>query len=73
MKTVSYGYLKSYADDTVLVAEAEEVLRKMAMGFKIVCDNRELNANDVRDKVLRLSDFGGILRMTISLDRERLE
>ncbi|MCP4269458.1 MAG: hypothetical protein GY777_28465 [Candidatus Brocadiaceae bacterium] len=64
-----------FADDTVLVADSEEKLRRLVTEFGRVCDRRKLRVNVGKSKVMKVvrnvdnADMG----MDVSLGEERLE
>ena len=62
-----------FADDTALVAESEEGLKRLVKEFGRVCDRRKLRVNVGKSKVMRCAREGGGDRMDVRLNGELLE
>ena len=62
-----------FADDTALVAESEEDLKRLVQEFGRVCKRRKLKVNVGKSKVMRCSRVRDGRRMSIVLDGEQLE
>ena len=62
-----------FADDTALVADSEEDLRRLVMEFGRVCDRRKLRVNVAKSKVMRCSRSGDVGGLEVRLNGELLE
>ena len=68
-----------FADDTALVADSEENLRKLVAEFGRVCERRKLKVNIAKSKVMKCSrrvdddDDGGGGGINVCLNGEKLE
>jgi len=62
-----------FADDTALVADSEEKLRRLVVEFGIVCERRKLRVNVGKSKVMRCSRNGVVGTLDIRLNGEVLE
>ena len=56
-----------FADDTALVADSEEKLRRLVSEFGRVCKRRKLRVNIGMSKVIRSSRYGNRGRMHMTL------
>ena len=54
-----------FADDTALVADSEEKLRRLVSEFGRVCERRKLRVNVGKSKVMRCSRYGNGDRMHV--------
>lgn len=62
-----------FADDTALVADSEERLRRLVTEFGRVCERRKLSVNVGKSKVLRCARDGRMGGMNIVLNGKMLE
>ena len=62
-----------FADDTALVADSEEQLRRLVSEFGRVCERRKLRVNVGKSRVMRCSSYGNGGRMHVILNGEPLE
>ena len=62
-----------FADDTALVADSEEKLRRLVSEFVRVCERKKLRVNVGKSKVLTCSRYGNVDRMHVILNGEPLD
>ena len=62
-----------FADDTALMADSEEKLRRLVSEFGRVCERRKLRVNVGMSKVMRCSRSGNGDRMHVILNGEPLD
>jgi len=62
-----------YADDTVLMGETEESLRKLVTVFHRVCGKRKVRINGDKSKVMRVGANGRVMDMRIRIGRVRVK
>ena len=62
-----------FANDTALVADSEEKLRRLVSEFDSVCERRKLRVNVGKSKVMRCSIYGNGDRMHVILNGQPLE
>ena len=62
-----------FADDTALVADSEEKLRRLVSEFGRVCERRKLRVNVGKSKVMRCSRYNNGDRMHVMINGEPLE
>ena len=62
-----------FADDTVVVADSEEKLRRLVLEFGRVCKRRKLRVNVGKSKVMRCTRSEGGANLNVLLDGEALE
>ena len=61
-----------FADDTALVADSEDKLRRLVSEFGRVCKRRKLRVNVGKSKVMRCSRYGNGDRMHVILNGDPL-
>ena len=61
-----------FADDTALVADLDEKLRRLVSEFGRVCERRKLRVNVGKSKAMRCSRYGNGHRMHAILNGEPL-
>ena len=62
-----------FADDTALLADAEEKLCRLVSEFRIVCERRKLRVNVGKIKVMSCSLYGNEDQMYVMQNGEPLE
>ncbi len=56
-----------FADDTALVADSQERLRKLVEEFPRMCERRKVKGNDSKSKVIECTRMGEDEAMDITL------
>ena len=62
-----------FADDTALVADSEEGLKRIVSEFSRVCERRKLKVNVRKSKVMRCTRRDDGSRLNVCVDGERME
>ena len=62
-----------FADDTVLLGDIEEKLKRLVQAFGRVCRRRNLSVNETKSKIRKIGKNGEDNRVNISLNDGRME